>query len=570
MYNERVRPWLPGLGLKGLGSNNWAVSGQKSATGAPLLANDPHLTLRSPSPWYQVHLSTTDGKYDITGFSFPGAPGVITGHNKEIAWGVTNTGADVQDLYMEKLDPEGHPGQYLSGDKWVNLQVVTETIKVKDGEAVTQLVRLTNHGPLMTDIPVVTRTLVMSRTDPLALKWSAAEPGHLFEAVYALQTASNWEEFRAALSKWDVPGQNFMYADKQGNIGYQMTGKVPLRKSGDGSVPVPGSTGEYEWTGYIPFDDLPRAYNPPEGYVASANNKPFGPEYKYQMPGDWAAPWRIERIVEMLKAKEKLSVDDFKAMLSDTKSPVAKKFGAIIAQLKPEGEREKQVVATFKDWDGDLKAESATAATYEFFIQRAISETFGDELSERLMGEYVVNSSNAPHRALENLLDTPDDPFWDRTVTTTTKETRDDILLQSFNDAVADMSSTMGDNMQDWNWGRAHTVSPPHPFGGQALIGGIFTLPTLPIGGDGTTVSVAGFSRIYPFAVNHHQSYRMIIDAGDWSRSLGIYATSQSGQPFAKHWGDMFAPWQSFQYNRLLYTPQEIEAQKEGVLTLNP
>ncbi len=218
MYNERVRPWLPGLGLKGLGSNNWAVSGQKSATGAPLLANDPHLTLRSPSPWYQVHLSTTDGKYDITGFSFPGAPGVITGHNKEIAWGVTNTGADVQDLFIEKLDPVAHPGQYLSGDKWVNLQVVTETIKVKDGEAMTHTVRLTNHGPIMTDIPVVTRTLVMSLTDPLAMKWSASEPGHLFEAVYALQTASNWEEFRSALSKWDVPGQNFIYVDKEGNI----------------------------------------------------------------------------------------------------------------------------------------------------------------------------------------------------------------------------------------------------------------------------------------------------------------------------------------------------------------
>ncbi|HKP54458.1 MAG TPA: penicillin acylase family protein [Chloroflexia bacterium] len=570
MYNARVRPRLPDLGLKGLGSNNWAVSGKKSATGAPLLANDPHLTLRNPSPWYQVHLSTTDGKYDITGFGFAGAPGVVTGHNKDIAWGVTNSQVDVQDLFIEKLDPSAHPGQYLSGDKWVNLQVLTETIKVKDGEAVTQTVRLTNHGPLMTDITGITDTLGTSLTEPLALKWSASEPGHLIEALYALQTASNWEEFRAAVSKWDVPGQNFVYADKEGNIGYQLTGRVPVRKKGDGSVPVPGSTGEYDWTGYIPFDELPMAYNPPEGYVASANTRPFGSAYKYQVPGDWAPPWRMDRILEMLKAKEKLSVDDFKAMLSDTKSPLAKKVGALLSTLKPAGEREKQIAATFTGWDGDLAANSTPAAAYEFVMQRAISETFGDELGANLFEEYIVTTGNEAQRALENLLATPDDPLWDSTVTTATKETRNDILLFSLNAAVADMNATMGDNMQDWQWGKVHTVSPPHPFGTQALIGGIFSLPALPIGGDGTTVAVSGFPLLRSFSVNHHQSYRMIIDAGDWGRSLGIFATGESGQPFAKHWGDMFASWQSYQYNRLLYTPQDIEAQKEGVLTLNP
>jgi penicillin amidase len=238
--------------------------------------------------------------------------------------------------------------------------------------------------------------------------------------------------------------------------------------------------------------------------------------------------------------------------------------------LKPEGEKEKQVVAMFTEWDGDLKSDSAQATVYQFVIQRAISETFGDDLGSNLFGEYIVTTGNEPLRAFENLLATPDDPFWDSTVTTTTQETRNDILLMSFNAAVSDVNGALGDNMQEWQWGRVHTVSPPHPFGTQALVGGLFSMDALPIGGDGTTVAVSGFPLLRSFSVNHHQSYRMIIDVGDWSRSLGIYATGQSGQPFAKHWGDMLTRWQSFLYNPLLYTPQEIEAQKEGVLTLNP
>ena len=441
---------------------------------------------------------------------------------------------------------------------------------MKDGDPLTQTVRLTNHGPLMTDIPGITTTVGLSLTEPMSLQWSASQPGHLLESVYALQTASNWQEFRAALSKWDVPGQNFVYADKQGNIGYQMTGNVPLRKKGDGSVPEPGWTGEYDWGAFIPFDELPRAYNPPEGFLATANNRPYGPEYKYQVPGDWAAPWRIDRITEMLKAKDKLSVDDFKAMLMDTKSPIAKKFGSVLATLKPIGDKEKQVAAMFTGWDGDLKAESATAAAYEFVMQRVISETLGDDLGYNLLVEYVGVSGNSTQRALENLLDKPDDPFWDRTDTLSKKETRDDVLLQCLNDAVLDMNQTLGDNISDWSWGKVHTVSPPHIFGSFPVIGGFFTLPTLPMSGDGTTVSVAGFSLLQPFTVNHHQSYRMIIDVGDFTKSLGIYATGQSGQPFAKHWGDMLTQWQQYQYDPMLYTKEQIDAQKEGVLTLNP
>lgn len=568
-YSDKIRPVLPSFGLGDIGSNNWVVAGSKSTTGKPLLANDPHLGVRSPSIWYQVHLSTTDGKYNAEGFGFAGAPGIITGHNQNISWGVTNVGADVQDVFIEKLDPSGHPGQYASGSSWLPLKIYTETIKVKDGAPITQTVRVTDHGPIISDVLPVTATLGVKSPGPWALQWSGAQPGHLLEAVYNLQTASNWQQFRAALQGWSIPGQNFVYADTQGNIGYQMTGNIPLRKKGDGSVPVPGWTGEYDWNGYIPFDALPRAYNPPEGFVATANNKPYGPDYKYQFRGEWAPPWRISRITELLKAKDKLSIDDFKNIQMDTSSELAKKVGDELAALKPTDAPTQQAAKMFQGWNGDLKPDSAAAAIYEVTAQKALSETYSDNLGLDLFGEYLDIEGSTVLQSFEQLLDKPQDPLWDRKETPQ-KETRDDILLASLTSAVSDMTGALGGTMQDWQWGQIHTVTPAHPFGSQPVIGAMFNLPSVPIGGDQTTVSVGTFSLVEPFSVSSYQSYRMIIDAGDWSKSLGILAGGESGQPFSKHFSDMLTPWQNYQYNPILYTQQQIEANKESVLTLTP
>jgi penicillin amidase len=599
-YRDNIRPWLVNFGLKDLGSNNWVIDGTKSATGQPLLANDPHLGVRNPSIWYQNHLSTTDGAMDVVGFSFAGAPGVVTGHNQNIAWGVTNVSADVQDLFIETLDEQNHPGQYLSGSEWKPLTVVTEVIQVKGGAPITQVVRITGHGPIISDAifplaqtgadpnstpvaaPTATSVLTDTQTQPpilgealqgqaFAMQWTAHRPGHLLDALYDLQTASDWTEFRAALSQWSVPGQNFVYADREGNIGYQMTGEMPIRKAGNGASPVPGASGEYDWSGFVPFDELPRSYNPPEHYIATANHKPFSPGYSQPIQGNWAHPWRISRIREMLEAKEKLSADDFKAMLMDTQSPVARKVAPLLARMTSDDEGVKQAIEMFKGWDGDLKADSVTAAIYEVTYQEAMSETFSDDLTLPLYGEYLDIAGGTAIRTFELLLDSPDDPMWDRK-DTPEKETRDDVLIKSLTSAVSDMRSApvLGGNMQDWHWGKIHQVRATHPFGGQPIIGDMFNLAAVPIGGDGTTVAVAPFSLVQPFAVRNHQSYRMIIDVSDWSKSQAIYQTGQSGQPFAKHWGDMLGQWQRGEYNPLLYTAQEIDARKEGVLTLNP
>jgi penicillin amidase len=569
-FNQGVRPWLPGLGIEGLGSNNWVVDGTKSATGKPLLSNDPHLGVQNPSIWYQVHLSTTDGKYDAVGFGFAGVPGVVAGHNQNIAWGVTNGSTDVQDLFVEKLDEAGHPGQFQSASGWKPMQTTTEVIKVKDGEPVTRTIRFTDHGPLLSDaLTAISSTLVTSPTEALSFQWTASHPGHIIESVYGLQQAANWQEFRAALSKWSVPGQNFVYADKQGNIGYQMTGEQPIRKKGDGKSPAPGWTGEYDWSGYVPFDDLPRSYNPPEHYVATANNKQFGADYKYPIEGYWSAPWRISRIVEMLKAKDKIDAGYYKEMLMDTHSPVAKKVGPVLAGLKPAEASAQSAMQLFKGWDGDVRADSAAAGLYEVTLVNAISDTLRDDLGDDLFGNYLGTAAGPALRMVELMIDKPDDPFWDRT-DTAAKEKRDDILLRALNEGVASLTTGIGPEPQEWTWGKLHTITPRHTFSGQPVISGIFTLESLPFGGDQTTVSVGPYELLQPFEMTSHQSYRMIVDTGDWSKSLAIYAGGQSGQPYAKHWGDQYPLWQRGDYNPMLYAKQDVQGSQEGVLTLNP
>ncbi|MDQ5825044.1 MAG: penicillin acylase family protein [Chloroflexota bacterium] len=569
-YNDTVRPWLIHMHTEGLGSNNWVIDGTKSATGKPLLANDPHLGVRNPSIWYQMHLTTTDGKHDIVGFSFASAPGLVTGHNQHIAWGVTNVGGDVQDLYMEKLDPEGHPGQYQNGGEWLPLQLITETIKVKDAAPITYTVRLTERGPLLSDAFDPEDPTGASVEKPLSLQWTALAPGRLFEALYSLQTASNWEEFRSALSKWSVPGQNFVYADTEGNIGYQMTGDYPVRMKGDGSLPVPGYTGEYGWEGMVPFEDLARTYNPPEHFIATANNKPFSEESGLPIRGDFAGPWRIGRIREMLQAKDTLSVDDFKAMQLDVQSHLAREIAPYIVALKPEDDRGKQVVESFKEWDGKLSTDSVNAAIYEVFLQRTLTETLSDDLSRDVFYGYLGAVGTNSWLAMGNLLEQPDDPLWDRK-DTEQKETRDDILLRSLNGALDDLQGALGDNRQEWTWGKLHSIQALHPFGDLPLVGGVFNLERQPIGGDNTTVAVSSYSWLAPFGgVVNHQSYRMILDLSNWSNSVAVFATGQSGQPGSNHFSDMLPLWIRGEYNPLLYSQSDIEARKEGVLTLQP
>ncbi len=372
-----------------VGSNNWVVAGSRTETGMPLLANDPHLGIQMPSIWYEVGLHCEpvgpDCPFNVVGVSFASTPGVIIGHNDHIAWGVTNLGPDVQDLFIERVNPQ-NPNQYEYQGEWVDMEIVREEIRVAGREEPEVLfVRITRHGPIINDVVGGTEEDWSFGWQPLAFSWTALQPGTLMKSVLLLDQATNWEEFREALSYWDVPSQNFVYADVEGNIGYQAPGRIPIRAAGDGSMPVPGWTGEYEWVGYIPFDELPRAFNPPEGYIVTANNAVVGPDYPYFISKDWAPGYRARRIVELIEADPSLSREDLQVIQGDSSPVWAQEVLPYLRSLSTDDPRLAQALDLLRAWDGRAVRDSAGAALFEAFRVHLIDETFGDELGDQLL-----------------------------------------------------------------------------------------------------------------------------------------------------------------------------------------
>ena len=547
---------LTGMWSQHVGSNNWVVDGSKTATGRPMLANDPHLGIQMPSIWYEIHL--VSGDMDVVGASFPGVPGVIIGHNRDIAWGVTNVGPDVQDLYVEKINPD-NPNQYEFKGRWEGMTVLHEEIKVKGREEPVKLdVRLTRHGPLMT--PVVSQA-----KEQLALRWTALEGGQLFLSVYMLDHARNWEEFRAALRYWQAPSQNFVFADRQGNIGYQMPGDIPIRAQGRGLVPAPGWTGEYEWTGYIPFEELPFVYNPPTHYVVTANNKVVPDSYPYFISDEWSEPFRAQRIVELLQAKDKLTVDDFRDIQSDTYSIPGAALVPYILALEPNGWLQERAMKVLKDWDFHTEAKSAGAAIFEATYWRLLANTFGDELQQAGIEEKEWLGSPM---ALLSIIAAGDSQWFDD-LRTPEVENRDDILRRSFQEALDFWGNKFGDMPQLWTWGQVHRATFAHPLGSVKPLDLIFNRGPVPARGDGDTVDAAGYG-LGDFEVQVVASYRQIIDVGEWENSRSQHTAGQSGQPLHKHYGDMVASWQAVQHHPMLYEKDDITANKEGLLILLP
>jgi penicillin amidase len=553
----------------GLGSNNWVIDGQKSATGMPLLANDMHLGIQMPSIWYEVHL--VGGGFNVEGYSFPGVPNVIVGHNEDIAWAVTNVGPDVQDLYIEKVNPAS-PDQYEYQGQWLEMEIVEEMIEVKGQEPVVERVQLTRHGPIITPV-------VEGVTETLALRWTALEPNQIFKSVAMLNRAKNWEEFREALRFWAVPSQNFVYADREGNIGYQMPGWIPIRAKGQGLVPVPGWTGEYEWKGHIPSHRLPHTLNPSTHYIVTSNNRVIGDEYPYFISHDWAV-YRARRLVELLEPRDDLSIEDLKVIQADTYSLPAEKLLPHLLALEPEGWLQERAMNQLKEWDLSNDVDSTGAGIFQVFYLMLVNNTFGDELGDELFADY--SKARAPHHlALEGLIEEPDSPWFDD-VTTPEREKRDDIVRRSFAEACDLLGRRFGDVPHEWAWGRLHTVTFDHPLGAVKPLDLIFNRGPLPARGSGFTVNAAGFDYsafaegLKPseigevFAVQGGVSQRLIVDLSDFSNSLSIHTTGQVGVPFHKHYGDMIPSWQGVEYHPLLWERDEIERNKEGVLILEP
>ncbi len=555
-----------------VGSNNWVISGSRSGTGMPLLANDPHLGIQMPSIWYEIGLHCEpvgpDCPYNVVGASFASAPGVIIGHNDHIAWGVTNLGPDVQDLFIERVNPE-NPNQYEYQGEWLDMEIVREEIRVAgEEEPVVMNARLTRHGPIINDVVGGTEEEWALGWQPLALSWTALQPGTLMQSVILLDQASNWEEFGEALSYWDVPSQNFVYADVEGNIGYQAPGRIPIRASGNGSMPAAGWTGEYEWVDYIPFDELPRAFNPPEGYIVTANNAVVGPDYPYFISMDWDPGYRARRIVELIEADPSLSLEDLQAIHGDSSPIYAQDVLPYLLALSSDEPRLAEALNLLRAWDGRAMRDSAGAALFEAFRLHLIDLTFGDELGEQLLRQ----ARGTAGVALVSLLADDVSPWFDD-VTTPQVETRDGILMKALEEAVEELTETLGGNMARWRWDDLHTATFENQSLGQCGIGlveAIFNRGPVPVDGSIATVNNTGYSPSDPYGVVIVPSYRQIVDVGDFTRSVSMHTTGQSGHPYHRHYGDMIDSWRNIEYHPMLWQRAAVEADAEGVLVLEP
>jgi penicillin amidase len=554
------------------GSNNWVVAGSRTETGMPLLANDPHLFIQMPSIWHEVGLHCEPAgphcPFNVTGVSFPGSPGVIAGHNDRIAWGVTNVDPDVQDLFIERVHPDD-PNRYEYEGEWLEMEIVREEIHVAgQEEPVVVNVRITRHGPIINDIVSVPDEEWAFGWQPLALSWTSLQPGTLMQSVLYLDRAHDWDAFRMALAYWDAPSQNFVYADVEGNIGYQATGRIPIRASGDGTLPVPGWSGEYEWVDVIPYDALPRSFNPPEGYVVTANNAIVEPDYPYLISTSWAPGYRARRIVDMIEELTPLSSADFQTIHGDGCALYALEILPYLHDLSPDAPRLEEALALLQGWDGDMARESAAAALFASFQIHLAQRTFSDELGEELMGDARTQAMIA----IPDLLAQPHAPWFDD-ITTPETETREEILLQALQDAVEELTDRLGRNVARWSWGELHTARFENQGLGQSGIGPVerlFNRGPVQAGGGLATVNATSYNANQPYTVLALPSYRQIVDLGDLSRSLSMHTTGQSGHPFHPHYADMIEPWRDVEYHPMLWTRSQVEADAEGVMVLEP
>ncbi len=531
-----------GHGGREAGSNNWVVAGSRTATGLPLLADDPHLGTSIPSIWYLAELQGET--LHVVGATFPGLPAVVIGHNERVAWGVTNMGPDVQDLYVERLNP-ANPNQYAVDGSWQDLQVVEEMIEV-DGkeEPLRWAARSTRHGPLISD--------VSDTGVPLALQWTALQPGDTtIDAFISGNYADNWTEFVAALEKFVTPSQNFVYADVDGNIGYYAPGRIPIRAEGHaGRAPVPGWNSAYEWQGFVPFAELPQLYNPPQGYIATANNRVVDDSYPYLLGTDWAPPYRAERIVELLEqpAREggKLTLADMLAMQADQTSTQVRVLLPFLLKTPPQNERQEAAIELLRTFDGEMRRDSAAAALYQAWMIHLERALFEDDLRASLFEEM---STRANPIFLTNILNDPAlGAVWCDKVLTAPVESCTDTAQHALDAALDDLSARMGETMSDWRWDRIHLTQYPHnPFSEVDLLKGIFHR-SIANGGDRYTVNVAPVQLAEPYLQNNSPGYRQVVDLADFNNSRFMITTGQSGNVLSEHYDNLIRRHRDVEY----------------------
>lgn len=563
LFNDAAQ-FLP-LGLPGA-SNNWVVSGERTKSGKPMLANDPHLLLQVPNIWYEVHLVAED--VDVYGVSLPGDPGVVIGHTRHAAWGFTNSNADVQDLYLEKFHPDD-PKQVEWKGQFEPVQLLREVIKVKGQDDVIEELRVTRHGPVIAGGQKKGEL-------GIAMKWAAHEPGHLFSAVLQMNRAQSAQDIKDALKKWHTPSQNVVFADDQGNIGYVMAGVVPIRAKGSGLTPVPGWTGEYEWIGWVPFEELPQAWNPESGYVATANNAVVDRSYKHHITWDYMNGYRAGRIEELILSKPKLDADDFRQIQMDVFTRPGLAFAQACRGLRVADNTQQLALEYLQKWDGHARANSVGAAVYEammlFVLERALRPRLGRELFDDIMGKAahpLAPAGLVAGRYTGYLLEAMQrqDPYWLQA--SPGYASWEQLLLGALKDACDLLAKQLGDDVQRWEWGRLHQLHMRHPLGRVKVLAPLFNGPSVPMGGDSDSPLQTAYAAHAPFGVDAWApSWRQVVDFADVKKTRSVHASGQSGHRGSPHYLDQFELWHAGRYHEQWLDRAEIEANLEGRIEL--
>lgn len=540
-------------------SNNWVVSGARSVSGKPLLANDPHVSLTNPSFWWEVHLICPG--IDVAGFVVTGVPGIPVGHTGSTAWGVTNVMTDDVDFYIEKINPN-NPRQYLVNGIWKDMKAIKTTIAVKGEGAVEEEILLTRHGPVIERLDAETA---------VSARWAFSERRQPADPGYRLLKAKDIQGIAKALQQWELPGQNFVFADSGGGIGYWCCAPVIARSKGDGLLPMPGWTDEYEWKGYVPHEEKPHSMNPPEGVIFTANNRLAPEGYPHPITNYWEPPDRSLRLRELLGSKDKFTPSDFMAFQNDILAVKAKRIKNLMMKALDDAfpaDKASALKGILSRWDDRMEKESPGAAFFEAAFVHLLEAIFRDELGDDLYAAYLKTVS-FPARAVWAMAGADSCLFCDD-VSTPKRETFKDAIVRALQGAVLELEGRMGSDVTRWKWGDIHSLTFEHPMGKKRPLNLIFNLGPYPVEGNPLTVNKKQYPYDNPYACNHGVSLRMIVDLGNPEGAYHIIPTGQSGHIKSAHHADQVSLYLSGRYRTAPYTRTEVERRKESVLILRP
>lgn len=615
-------PEAVGVNGNGIGSNSWVVKGTHTITGKPLLANDPHLSPSLPSVWYQMglHCKSVSEKcqYDVSGYTFAGMPGVVIGHNQSIAWGMTNSGADVTDLYLEKLTGNG----YEYDDKVKAFTTREEKINVAGGDSKTIVVRETNNGPLLSDrndelVKVGKKATVDSAAPDrgdgygISLRWTALDPGNSMDAVFAMNKATDWTEFRKAAALFDVPSQNLTYADTDDNIGYQLPGRIPIRGEGDGSLPSPGWDSKYRWTGYIKQAELPYEYNPERGYIVTANQAVVDKDkYPYTLTTDWGYGTRSQRIADLIESKikggGKISTDDMRQMQLDNSSEIAKLLVPKLLKIDVADKNVREAQKLLEGWNYTQDADSAAAAYFNATWRNILKLAFGNKLPKELRvedqclsvepvdstgpadedrrvrecGQREADSAQPDggdrwFEVVRKILDDEDNDWWSAPATRTDPavDTRDELFKRALTDARWELTAKLGKGIDTWSWGRLHRLYLKNQtlgLEGPGFLKYMLNRGPYNMSGGEAAVNATGWNAAGGYTVVWVPSMRMVVNLEDFDKSKWINLTGASGHAYSAHYVDQTGKWIDGELLPWVSTERAVDAKTSDTLVLKP